>query len=127
MNVQAAPEQEPLDRGGVAGGQRRERVEQDAPHQHAAASEQIGEVTAQQAEDAAGHRGDVLQRPDPRIDLEAVRRHAEQIGERRPHDERQHQQFVAIEREAERRHAADDPLHRGQSRGDGRCRDACRA
>ena len=42
-------------------------------------------------------------------------RDAEQLRERRPHDERQHQQLVGVEREAERGDAADQPLQRRQS------------
>ena len=61
----AAPEQQPSDRRGVAGGQRRKRVEQDAPHEHAAAAEQVGQVPAEQAEDAARDRRNIEQRSRP--------------------------------------------------------------
>jgi hypothetical protein len=43
-------------RGREAGGERRERVEQDAPHQNAPAAEDVGQVAAEQAEGAAGER-----------------------------------------------------------------------
>ena len=36
-----------------AGGERREGVEQDAPGEHAAAAEPVGEIAAEQTEDAA--------------------------------------------------------------------------
>ena len=56
-----APEEQLVDRGREAGGERREGVEQDAPGQHAPAPETIGQVAAEQPEDAAEDRRPVEQ------------------------------------------------------------------
>ena len=108
----AAPEQQPLHRRRVAGGERRERVEQDAPHEHTAASEQVGEVAAEQAEDPACDRRHIKEDADPVVDGRVARWHAQQRLERRAHDERQHQQHVRVEGEADGGDDADQPLQR---------------
>ena len=69
-----------------------------------AAAEAVGEVAAEQAEDASGDRR-VRRAADPVIDSGAPGGAAEQFGERRPHDQRQHQQLIGVEGEAERRDA----------------------
>ena len=76
---------------------------QDAPGQHAPAAEAIGEIAAEQPEDAAGKRRDVEQPPDPHLELRRARRGAGQLEQRRPDDQRQHQHLVDVEREADRR------------------------
>jgi hypothetical protein len=106
----AAPEEEPVDRRCESGCERSERVDQDAPDQHAAASKEVGEVSTDQSEDAACDGGHVLHRPDPRIDGKAIGFGAEEFRERWPHDERQHQQFVGVEGEAQGGDSADGPL-----------------
>src|SRR5262249_29710848 len=59
----------------------------------------------------------VEQRSDPRVHRRMRRRHVEQIDERRPHDERQHQQHVRVEGEPDGSGDADGPLQRRQARG----------
>jgi len=78
----AAPEKQPPDRRGVSGRERREGVQQDAPHQHAPAAEQVGEVPAQEPEHAARDRGHIQQGADPFVDGQAVRGDAKQFRER---------------------------------------------
>ncbi len=106
----AAEEEQPADRGREARGHRGERVEQDAPDEDAATAEQVGEVAAEQAEDPAGDRGQPEEPPHPEVELRGARLRAEEIEERRPHDEGQHQQLVDVEGEAERGDEADQPL-----------------
>ena len=114
MNDEAAQDQQHLDRGREPGQERRERVDQDAVGQHAAAAEAVGQVAAEQAEDAAGERRDVEQPPDPHLELGRAGHGAGQLEQRRPHDQRQHQEFVDVEREADRGDGADQPLDRRQ-------------
>ena len=110
----AAEEEQHLRRGGEAGGERRERVEQDAPHQHAAPPEEVGQVAAEQAEGPSRERRHPEQPADPGVELGAARRRAEQLQQRRPRDQRQHQQLVDVEGEAEGGDEADQPLGEGQ-------------
>ena len=114
----AAPEKQRLDRSGESGKECRERVQQDAPHQHAAAAEQVGEVAAEEAEHAARDRGHIQQGADPFVDLQAVGGDAKQFRKRGPRDERQHQKLVGVEREAKGGDRANQPLQRGQSSRD---------
>ena len=86
------------------------RVEQDAPRQHAAAAEAIGEVAAEQAEDAAADRRHVEQQPDPVVDTRGCRARARRVRSAPADDQRQHQQLVGVEREADRGNDADEPL-----------------
>src|SRR6185295_11679513 len=108
---------QPHHRRRIARGERRERVEQDAPDEHPPPAEDVGEIPAEQAEDAARHGGHVEDDAHPIVDGGAVGRHVQQLDERRPHDERQHQQYVRIEREPDRGHDRDEPLQRRE-----RCR-----
>ena len=106
-----------------AGGERRERVEQDAPDQHAPPAEAVGQVAAEQAEDAAGERRHVEQQAHPGVERRACpARTPSSSTQRRPHDQRQHQQLVDVEREAERGDDADQPLGGGQRAQFGRGR-----
>ena len=113
----APPEEQPRHGSRIAGGERRERVEQDAPDEHAPPAEQVGQIPAEQAEDAARHGGHVEDDAHPVVDEGAARRHVQQLDERRAHDERQHQQHVGVEREADGRDNRDQPLQRGQTCG----------
>ena len=112
----AAEEEQPADRGREARGHRGERVEQDAPHEDAATAEQVGEVAPEQAEDPAGDGGQPEEPPHPEVELRGARLRAEEIEERRPHDEGQHEQLVDVEGEAERGDEADQPLGPGEGR-----------
>jgi hypothetical protein len=104
-----------LNRRGKAGRERAESVEQDAPHEHAPPAEQIGEVTPEQPEDASSHGRHKLDVSDPFVDEGAVRRDAQQLGEPGPHDQRQHQQLVGVEEEADGGNDHDEPLHERES------------
>ncbi len=75
----ATPEQQPSDRGRKAGRQGRDRIQQNAPHEHPAAAEQVGQVAAEQSEDAPCHRGDVEQESDPLIHQRTRGRDVEQF------------------------------------------------
>ena len=99
---------------GEAREKRGERVDQDAVGQHAPAAEPVGEIAAEQPEDAAGERRNVEQPADPHLKLRRSGRGARQLQQRGPHDERQHQDFVDVEREADGGDGADQPLHRRQ-------------
>ncbi len=94
--------------------ERRERIEQDAPDQHATAAEAIGEIPAKQAERAADNRGDPEEQPDPVIELGRSGPRAGQLADRRSDDERGHQDFVDVECETEGGNGADQPLHGSQ-------------
>src|SRR6188508_1706395 len=52
-----APEQEPFDRRRVASRQGGKGVDEDAPHEDTTAAEQVGEVAADQPEDASRNGG----------------------------------------------------------------------
>ena len=61
-------------------------------------------------------RRHVQQRADPVVDRRGCSaRTPQQLRQRRPHDERQHQQLVGVEREAERGDRADQPLQRREA------------
>src|SRR6185436_8758072 len=115
----AAEEEQHRRRGRKAGGERREGVEQDAPHQHAPAAEDVGQVAAEQAEGAAGERRHPEEPAPPRDELRTARRHAQQLQHRGPRDERQHQQLVDVEGETEGGDEADQPLGAGERRRGG--------
>jgi hypothetical protein len=115
MNVVQRSNQQRADRGDQSRRQSRKGVQQDAPHQHAAAAQAVGKISAQQAEDAARHRGDVEQQAHPVIEVRRARLHLGDLHQGRPHDQRQDQQGVGIEREADGGHGADDPLHWGEA------------
>src|SRR5262249_51075673 len=53
----------------------------------------------------------------PIVHGRTVGRHMQQVGERRPDNEREHQEYVGIEQEAQRCGRADCPLERSQSWG----------
>ena len=59
----AAPEEQPVDRRRESGRERGERVDQDAPHEHARVAEEVGEVPADESEDAARDGGHVCSVP----------------------------------------------------------------
>jgi hypothetical protein len=98
----------------VAGGEAGDGVEQDAEDEHAAAPEDVGEVAAEQPEDAAGDGRPVEEVADPGVDGRVGRRDVQQLRQRGTHDERQHQQYVGVEREADGRGDADGPLDQRQ-------------
>ena len=114
---QATKEEQLWQRRGEAGGQRREGVEQDAEREHPPPAEQVGEIAADEAEHAAGDRGHEEERPGPlRVggragheQWRALGRHAAERREGRLDDQRQHQEFVDVEREPDRRDRADEP------------------
>ena len=111
-----AAQRQQLPRAGDEG--RRERaagIEQDAPHQHPPPAEAIGQPAAEQAEGGAEDRRHVEEPAHPDVHLRAARLHAEQLGERRRPDQRQHQQLVGVEQEPDGRHRADQPLERREA------------
>ena len=65
----AAQEQQHGERRHVTRGQRRDGVEQYAPDEHAPAPQQIREISADQAKDAASDRRHVEQQAGPRIEF----------------------------------------------------------
>jgi hypothetical protein len=77
-------------------------------------AEPIGQIAAQQAEDAARDRRHVKQQSYPIIEVRSSRLNLGQIHEGRPHDERQHQQRIGVEGEAYGGYRADHPLDCGQ-------------
>ena len=97
------------------GADRRERVEQDAPDQHAAPAEAIGEIAAEQPEGAADDRRHPEEHADPVVEVRRPGTSAGQLADGRADDERRHQHFVDVEREAERGDGADQPLLWGQT------------
>ena len=103
-----------LDRGREARYEGGDGVDQDAVGQHAPPSEAIGQIPAEQAEDTAGKRGDVEHPPDPHLILGRSRHRARQLQQGRTDNERQHQDFVDVEGEADRGNRADQPLDRRQ-------------
>ena len=62
---EAAEEEQDRQRRGEARGKRREGIEQDAVREHAAPAQEVGQVAADQAEDAAGDCRHEEQRPGP--------------------------------------------------------------
>ena len=106
----AAEEQQPPDRGGVARGTGGAGVEQDAPDEDAPAAEEVGQIAADQPEYAAGHRRDPEEHADPVVERGRPGDGAGQLHEGRPRDERQHQNLVDVEREADGGNRADHPL-----------------
>ncbi len=117
----AAPEEQLLDRGGIAGCQRAEGVEEDAPGEHSPPAEEIREVAAEQSENAASDGRYELDVADPLVDQRAVAGHAQELDQPRTHDQGQHQQRVRIVKKADGRDPDDEPLDEGQtgSRGVG--------
>ena len=107
---EATKEEQHLDRRREPGQERGERIEKDAERQDAPAPEQIGQIPAEQTEDPAGERRNIEQPPDPHLVLGRSRRGADELQQRRPDDERQHQDLVDVEREADRGDRADQPL-----------------
>jgi hypothetical protein len=104
----SADEQHPEVRG-EAGGKGGERIDEDAPGEHAAAAEPVGEVAAEEAEQAAAQGRHVEQQAHPAEKPRAAGLEAAQFQERGPRDQRQHQQFVDVECEADRGDRADEP------------------
>ena len=86
-------------------------INQDAVGQHAPPAEPIGEIPAEQAENASRKRRDVEQPAHPHLKLRRAGRRACQLQQRRPDDERQHQDFVDVEGESDGGDGADQPLH----------------
>ena len=111
-----AEEQQHPDVGGEARGHRGERVDQDAPHQHAAPAEAVGQVAADQPERAADQRRDPEEHADPEIEAGRARLGAGQLADRGSDDERRHEDFVDVEGEPEGGNGADQPLQGGQAR-----------
>ena len=111
---ETAQHEQHLDGRRKAGHECRERVNEDAVGQDAAASEAIGEVAANQPEDATGKGGDIEQASHPHLKLRGTWRGAGQFEQRRTYDQRQHQNFVDVEGEANRGDRADQPLNRRQ-------------
>ena len=81
-----------------------------------AAAQQVGQVAAQQAKNAAGKRGNVKQPAHPFLKLRPSRLRAGQFGNRRRQDELGHQQLVDVEGKADGRQDDDQPLGRRQRR-----------
>src|SRR5215208_2419133 len=98
----AAQDQQPRQAGGEASRKRRKGVDEDAPGQDAAAAETIGEVAAEQTKYAATHRRDVEQQPQPTAVFGGAELESAELGQRRPIDERKHQQLIGVERESNR-------------------------
>ena len=115
---QTAQEQQHLDARGKSGRERRAGVDQDAEGQDTPAAKQIGQVAAEQPEDAAGEGRDIKQAAHPHLELRRPGRGSCELDQRRPDNQRQHQNLVDVEREADRGHRADQPLDGREARSD---------
>ena len=87
---QAAEEQEHAEARRETGCERGERVEQNTPGEHAASAETIGEITAEQTEDAARDGRHIEQNAEPSSELRRARLNAAEFEQGRPQDQRQH-------------------------------------
>jgi hypothetical protein len=120
----AAKEQQLIQACGKSGCTGTERVKQNAPGENTAATKSVRQVPACQTEHTTGDgwhkeqssgptdihwpaRCPVLRRSNLRV----------QIGNRGFDNQRQHQQFINIERKANGRNNTDEPLHGSQFRG----------
>ena len=92
-------------------------VHPDTPHQDPSSAQAIGEIAAEQTEGAANQRGDVEQQANPVVERGIARRERPERGQRGAQHEREHQHFIQVERETQRRHSADQPLDGPQARG----------
>src|SRR5229473_2359928 len=74
--------------------------QQYAPEQHAAAAQSIDQIPAEQTEDAPSDGGDIKEHADPMIEDRTARFGGEQLAQSRPDNQRQHQEFVRVERKS---------------------------
>jgi len=96
-----APEREEHpDVGGKPRKKRRERINQDAPGKHPPPPETVGQITADEPDQSTGEGRDEEQPTDPHVKFRVAghNRWAEQFLQCRPRDQREHQQFVDVER-----------------------------
>src|SRR5204862_7447057 len=94
----------------------RKRIEQDACDQDLFATKTVGEPAAEESKNSAAKGGDPEHVSDPLGDERIVRRHLQNLGEGRPGDEREHEQFVGVEGKTECRDENDKPAGKAQSR-----------
>ena len=90
-------------------------VKQNAPHQDAPAPQQIDQITAQQAEDAARNRRNIKENSHPLIENRGPGVRRQHFGERGPHDQRENQKRVRIERKTDGGHRTDQPFGGGHA------------
>ena len=96
--------------GREAGEEGRERVEQDAPGEHAAAAEPVGQVAAERPKMPPAMAGTQNIRARHVLNSCAARAAMrQQLRQRRRQDQRQHQQLVDVEREADGGDDQDQP------------------
>ena len=134
---EAAEKQQHRQAGGKPRQERRERIEQNAVGENAASAPQIGQIATEQAKHTTGERRHEKQRAGPagvalaagapqpqRLSLRHPAGHQfrhgrlAQFRDGRLDDQRQHQQFVDVKREAERRDRTYEPTGERQfSRG----------
>lgn len=89
-------------------------VQQDAPHQDRTPPQAVGQPPPEQAEYAAEYSRNVEEQADPLIELRRPRPDVRQLQQSRTNDQRQHQEFIDVERKAQRCDAADQPLRSGE-------------
>lgn len=88
----------------------RERVEKNACHHDALASEAVDEPAAEQPEHTAAERGHPEHPAHPGGDLRVIRRELEQFRDGRHAHQRRHQQLIGIEQKTDAGHDDDQPF-----------------
>ncbi len=106
----AAEGEEHGEAGGVTSGAGAEGVEEDAPCEDAAAAEAVGEPAAEEAEDTAGDGRDEEEEAGPFLVFRGADGELAEGEEGGLDDQRQHEEFVDVEREADAGDDADEPL-----------------
>jgi hypothetical protein len=111
---QAAQKEENRQGRGESGSPRRKRIEEDASREHGSPTEAIGEVSAEQSEDAAADRGQIEHQVPPQAELGRAELVAAESHDGGRQDERQHEQLVGVEGEPERGQDDDHPFDERQ-------------
>ncbi len=109
-----AQEQQHPHGGGEPGGKCGKRIEQNTQHEYATPSPQVGEISAHQAKHATDQKRHEEQQRLPQFEFGHPRLGTNEVLQDGPHDERHHQQFIDVEREADRRNDTHRPLDKCQ-------------
>src|SRR5262249_2650540 len=88
---------------------RRKCVDQNAPSEHSPPTQTVCQITAQQAEDSPGECWHEKQQAAPQGEICCTGLESK-LNQRRPQNQRQHQQFIRVEREADDLDDSDEPL-----------------
>ncbi len=120
--AERAPHQQRFDRRRESRGDRRQRIQKDAPDQHGTASEAVGKIAADESEESARE----WRNPEKVSGPLRVPRRAEfdssQVVQRGAEDQGTDQDRVNVEQETDGGHRADEPLHGPQTNGCGNSR-----